>query len=577
MRREQGRLGGIIHTYQRYDPAKFPSPTAPPPDLVTGAFEHLLMYGENRPLTEEELARAVHIDPSQIQGLGPSLDALIAMLEARKRKILETFRMRGALKEAHAAFHDLADAMHPPGDLAPRFRREVAEEQLRELERIWYRAERNDPPFAQELVHLLERLGEKYEVDELDAKYDFTGRQDVTVPQALEIKAELAKIDELLEQLREARQNARIGIIDMEALAEFAEPGDMEQLGRLQREINEYLRTIAEQQGVMHTPEGYQLSPAAMRIFQSRLLEAIFDDLDAARSGRHTGAITGEGAVELPRTREYEFGDSIAHMDVTQSLVNALIREGGPDGPGGAAPPGRHVRMTPADIEIHETRNTPKCATAVIMDMSGSMRYNGLYVFCKRMGLALDGLIRREYPGDYLRFIEMYTFGKVRHVSELPSLMPKPVTIYDPVVRLRADMSSPDITEMDIPPHFTNIQHALQLARQMIAVQDTPNRQVILITDGLPTAHFEAEQLLLLYPPDPRTEEATMREAMLCRREGITINIFLLPTWAQSHEDVRFAQRMAEATGGRVFFTGGRDLDRFVLWDYVSRRRTIIG
>ena len=64
---------------------------------------------------------------------------------------------------------------------------------------------------------------------------------------------------------------------------------------------------------------------------------------------------------------------------------------------------------------------------------------------------------------------------------------------------------------------------------------------------------------------------------MLCAREGITINIFLLPTWAQSHEDVRFAQRMAEATGGRVFFTGGRDLDRFVLWDYVSRRRSIIG
>jgi uncharacterized protein with von Willebrand factor type A (vWA) domain len=80
----------------------------------------------------------------------------------------------------------------------------------------------------------------------------------------------------------------------------------------------------------------------------------------------------------------------------------------------------------------------------------------------------------------------------------------------------------------------------------------------------------------MLYPPDPRTEEATMREAVLCAREGITINIFLLPSWSQSSEDVAFAHRMAETTRGRVFFTGGRDLDRFVLWDYVSNRRRVI-
>ncbi|MCZ6543353.1 MAG: hypothetical protein O6768_06775, partial [Planctomycetota bacterium] len=114
-------------------------------------------------------------------------------------------------------------------------------------------------------------------------------------------------------------------------------------------------------------------------------------------------------------------------------------------------------------------------------------------------------------------------------------------------------------------------------ARQLLTAQDTPNRQLILITDGLPTAHCEAEQLYLLYPPHPRTEEATMREAQLVAREGITINVFLLPNWGQTHEDVQFAHRMVEATGGRVFFTGGTDLDRYVVWDYVKRRRKIIG
>lgn len=105
---------------------------------------------------------------------------------------------------------------------------------------------------------------------------------------------------------------------------------------------------------------------------------------------------------------------------------------------------------------------------------------------------------------------------------------------------------------------------------------DTPNRQIVLITDGLPTAHFEGSKLFMLYPPDPRTEEATLREGQLCRREGITINVFLLPSWSQSREDVQFAQRLARSTTGRVFFAGGRDLDRFVVWDYVKHRREII-
>jgi uncharacterized protein with von Willebrand factor type A (vWA) domain len=234
------------------------------------------------------------------------------------------------------------------------------------------------------------------------------------------------------------------------------------------------------------------------------------------------------------------------------------------------------VRLKPEDIEIHRTRNNPKCATAVLLDMSGSMRYEGQYINVKRMGLALDGLIKSEYPGDFLQFIELYTFAKPRHVTEIAGLMPKPVTLYEPVVRLKADMSDPRVSELQIPPHFTNIQHGLHLARKFLMVQDTPNRQVVLITDGMPTAHFENEMLFLLYPPDERTESATMREAQLCAREGITINIFLLNSWNQTREDVQFAYRVAEATRGRVFFTAGRELDRYVVWDYIKRRRLII-
>jgi len=566
------RLGGIIHTYQSYDPKKFPSPTAPPPDVVSGAFDHMMTFGSMRHLSEEDLANAVHLDPEQIAGLGPSIDSLIAMLEERKRRILETYETNTVQQRARDAYFRQASRMEPPREIRQRFLEEVRDEQIRDLEHLWYRAEKRDPEFAAELLHLIEHLGDKYQVEELASKYDFTGRTDMDMPKALEVKEELETIDKLLEQLREARETAQLAVVDMEALSEFAEPGDMEQLRGLQQQIQDYIREIAEQQGLEFTREGYQLSPKAYRIFQGKLLEKIFEDIQSARSGRHMGNIVGEGAIELQRTKPYEFGDSPAHMDIPQTIVNAMLRERQE-----GHTPGRRVRFKSEDIEIHLTRNNPKCASVVVLDMSGSMRHGGLYVNAKRMGLALDGLIRSEYPGDYLRFIEMYTFAKQVHIADLPALMPKPVTIYEPIVRLKADMSDTDVGEYDIPPHFTNIQHSLRLARQMLAHQDTPNRQIMLITDGLPTAHFEDEYIYLLYPPHPRTEEATMREAFQCQREGITINVFLLPNWGQSEDDIQFAHRMTEATKGRVFFTGGRDLDLFVVWDYLKNRRHIMG
>jgi uncharacterized protein with von Willebrand factor type A (vWA) domain len=560
------RLGGIIHTYQKFDPIHFPSPTAPPPDVVSPAFEHLLFYGNTRRLTEEELARAIRLDPSQIAGLGPSLEALMEMLRERKRKILATYEMDRVQEKAGKLYHDLASQLRPPQKLAKRFAEAAGEEQLRDLEHLWYAAGDERSAFARQLLQLIERLGDKYQIDELASKYEFTGRTVLTIPEALDIKQELELIDRLLKQLEEAAKTAQIGIIDMEELAQFAEPGDLEQLQALQEQIQEYLRHLAEQQGLEQGKHGFQLTPKAYRLFQSRLLTEIFSALQASRTGRHQEPIFGEGATEMQQTKPYEFGDSVAHMDIPASMINAMLRHG----------PGLPVRLQADDIEIHRTRNNPKCATAVLLDMSGSMRYDSQYVNVKRMGLALDGLIHTEYPGDFLQFIEIYTFAKPRRVSEIPLLMYKPITLYDPWVTLHYNMSNPKISELMIPHHFTNIQHGLQLARKYLAAQDTPNRQIILITDGLPTAHFEGEILYLLYPPDARTESATLREAQLCAREGITINIFLLATWNQSREDVRFAYRVAESTRGRVFFTAGRELDRYVVWDYIKRRRQII-
>jgi len=559
-------LGGVIHTYQKFDPKKFPSPTQPPPDVVSPAFEHMLAYGSMRDLTDEELANAIQLDPSQIAGFGPSIDMLRAMLEERKRKILETYETDKVQTSAKSAFENAANRITPSKEHRASFEQAVRDEQLRELERLWYRSGGERSGFARMLLPLIERLGEKYQVDELAGKYEFTGRTTMTVPKALEIKEELETIDKLLKQLEDAAKNAQIGVIDLEELSQFTNPEAVEQLEQLQKQVEELMRHLAEQQGLERGPSGFRLTPKAYRVFQGKLLERIFSNLQAARTGRHQGPVQGEGAIELERTKPYEFGDSVAQMDIPATFINALVRGG----------PGLPIQMQQQDIVIHRTRNTPKCATAVLMDMSGSMRYGGQYVHVKRMALALDGLITREYPGDYLRFIEMYSFAKPVERSKIVEIMPKPVTVFDPVVRLRADMSKEETSEAYIPPHFTNIQHALQMGRQFLAAQDTPNRNLILITDGLPTAHFEGPMLYLLYPPDPRTEQATLREAQLCAREGITINIFMLPNWNQTREDVQFAYAMAEATKGRVFFAGGKELDRFVVWDYLNRKREVV-
>ena len=212
-------LGGVIHTYQKFDPKNFPSPTQPPPDVVSPAFEHMLAYGSMRDLTDEELANAIKLDPSMIAGFGPSIDMLRAMLEERKRKILEKYETEKVEAEAKQAFQQTASRITPSKEHRGAFEQAVKDEQLRELERLWYRAGGERSGFARMLLPLIERLGEKYQVDELAGNYQFTGRTPMTVPKALEIKEELETIDKLLKQLQEAEKTAQIGIIDLEELS----------------------------------------------------------------------------------------------------------------------------------------------------------------------------------------------------------------------------------------------------------------------------------------------------------------------------------------------------------------------
>ncbi len=182
--RKDYRPGGVIHAYQKYDPVEFPPPTQPPPDMVSPAFEQALMYGSFRELTEEELARAVRLDPSQIAGLGPSLDMLRAMLEERKRKILETYECRTVQKKARKAFHDAAKKLRMPRDLEKTFRRAITQEQPYLLEALWYQTGDDNSKVARGLLQVSQRMSDKHNIEELDSKYEFIGHQSMSITKA---------------------------------------------------------------------------------------------------------------------------------------------------------------------------------------------------------------------------------------------------------------------------------------------------------------------------------------------------------------------------------------------------------
>ena len=224
------------------------------------------------------------------------------MLLERKRKILATYETKHVRKLAADEFRDAAKKLTPPAKLAEPFRRAVQGGATRRPRRRSTSASARTPTRSRSGSSLVVgSLGEKYQVDELAAKYEFTGREKMDVPKALEVKEELEEIDKLLKQLEEAKKTAQLAIIDMEELQKYAEPGDIEGLKALQQQIEDYIREQAEKQGLEGDGDGQVPAHARRRCgcFSRRCSRRIFADLQASRTGRHPDAVTGEGAVEI--------------------------------------------------------------------------------------------------------------------------------------------------------------------------------------------------------------------------------------------------------------------------------------
>src|SRR5215471_14886622 len=284
----------------------------------------------------------------------------------------------------------------------------------------------------------------------------------------------------------------------------------------LEDEMPEVVDLIQKEGLIEKDREGqWRVTPKGIRRIQDKSLEDLFQAFRRDSLGRHDTAEKGEGSVPLEDTRPYIYGDSLAHLDLHETIKNAYIRHGG----------GVPIKLSSEDYVVHETEYQTRCATVVLIDMSGSMGRYGKYYTTKKVALALQAMVRSRYPQDSLQMIGFYTFASMMTERQLLNSAPKQVSLFDSRVHLRFDL---DQKPSRVPQHFTNIHAGLRLARSVLSRQQAANKQIIVITDGEPTAHVEGREVVLIYPPAEKTALHTLAEVRLCANAGIRVSSFAL-------------------------------------------------
>jgi uncharacterized protein with von Willebrand factor type A (vWA) domain len=423
--------------------------------------------------------------------------------------------------------------------LSPEQRQQI-DDMMRSL---MLRDERLEAAMRQLAMHLSDLLP----LDEMAGRHRFKGDEEIGLDQAMRLMDEMNQLDQLERELRAVRNPEDLEPIDpsrVEKLLGEESARDLERLRELAKKLEEagYL----ERQG-----DELSLTARAIRKLADKALRDVFERLTRDRFGGHVVSRRGAGGDQTDETKAYEFGDPFL-LDLRETVMNAVERQGA----------GTPVRLAPGDFEVYRTELRTRAATVVMLDMSYSMFNNGYFLPAKKMALALGALIRGQFPRDALYLIGFWRSAVELQADQLPMVS------WNSVIEWTRAL---DPDDWDVKG--TNMHAALLLARQLLARHRGGNRQVLMITDGEPTAHLEQGRIFFDYPPHPRTIQETLKEVQRCTREGITINTFMLERspWLMS-----FVQQMARINRGRAFFTTPERLGEYALVDYVSsRRRTV--
>ena len=346
-------------------------------------------------------------------------------------------------------------------------------------------------------------------------------------------------------------------------------------------EMDEQVQELVEQlieAGLLERDEAgnLRLRPRMVRGMEHRALLEIFRDLRAGIREGHPSQSHGRGGERSDGTRPYQFGDPVAELAMHETLRNAIARAASE-----GRTPGPPVQLSDRDFELHNVESVGESALCILIDLSGSMARYGRHIAAKKVALGMTALVRRHFPQDTLDFIGFGSTARPLAESDLPLVMPHPITTREWEVRVRVPLGQAELTH----PHFTNLHHALQLARRKLARSGAPNKQIFIITDGQPTAHLSGgpetggDILNLIYPPSPQSEQATLAEALACSRAGIRLSSFALIEEYEGLEWVGFVERMTRLTRGVAFYCAAGDLPGAIIDSYLAgkRRRATFG
>ena len=387
------------------------------------------------------------------------------------------------------------------------------------------------PGMQADMEQLAATLDMLFPADELRQQYQFSGQEPLSMQQAMQLMEDLQKSEDLERQLEDVAYGGDIDDINSEEMANQAGEDArriLDQLKRMQKELEDagYIRRKGDK---------LELTPKAMRRIGQKALKDIFEKLKKDRNGSHEQRTRGAGGEELSWTKKYEFGDEFK-LDLQQTMRNSLVRNG----------PGTPVKFKVDDFEVKQTEHLTSSATVLLLDQSRSMAYNGSFPAAKKVAVALHSLMTSQFTRDHL-----YILG-----------------FSDVAVEIKGK-DLPEIT-WNSWMHGTNMHHAFMMSRKMLAKHKGATKQIIMITDGEPTAHLENGRSYFSYPPDIRTISETLKEVYRCTREGITINTFMLET---SYYLIDFIGRLTKINHGRAFYTTPDKLGEYILVDFLKNRR----
>ena len=475
-------------------------------------------------------------DPEELERMRDMMDALSTMIEQDRRgeeldptfdSFMEKF---GDYFPGAEKLEDVIRAMAERAAAAEAMFNSLSSAQQGELRALFDQMMQN-----MELNFSLNRLVSNLRQATPDLDWNrahrMRGQDGSPFAQAASVAEQLGQLKGLEEFLGQSHAAQGLPEVDVEAIRRNLGDDAARHVQRLQKA----LQGLKDQGFIDRQGSRLQLSAKGIRKIGQLALKDIFQKLrDSPPMGGHRVAALARGGDREETAKPWEPGEAFS-LHLPKTLRNALLRQG----------PGTPIRLHPDDFEVEEYEATRRSATVIAIDLSLSMAMRGNLVPAKKMVLALTHLIRSQYPRD---FVAVVGFGE--RAQELK---------IDDVPAITIDYN-----------YGTNLQHALALSRHLLR-NERGERQVIVVTDGEPTAHLTASgEPFFAWPPVRETLDRTMAEVLRCTNAGVTINTFALDI---ERSQFPFVEQIARVNGGRLFYTDVSDLGVYALDDFVKHRR----